>query len=274
MSPVPNQVPLLTGAAAAAQLGLEGFVDRAWPALWCGPTSLRPGGHLIRTAKPIVSFRVGELTIAHPALVLRHIGNQAEPIGELDDLSVRDRVEIAVEHALRTGLVTINELTNSKSRSPGDRLLREIMCLRGEQPPAESYAEVRALQLLRSWDFTCWRQVPIYERGRIVNRVDVVVPFDQRATAPEILSPSDGVLLEVDSRRFHEREFEKDHARQTTYDVLGFSWTTFTPTQFETQPDRVRRAFETLFAAARRRQKTASRNTQKRSRNSQARKSA
>jgi hypothetical protein len=44
-----------------------------------------------------------------------------------------------------------------------------------------------------------------------------------------------GLLLEIDSREFHDGRFEEDHQRQTTYDLLGFWWTTFTPTQLEQQ---------------------------------------
>ena len=247
-----RQPAVLTGAAAAAQLGLDGFADRAWPLLWCGPTTLRPAKQLIRTTSTLEPVHIGEFTVAHPGLILRHLGCQAELLS-LDKLTARDRIEIAVEHALRDGLATLEELQSAQSRSPGDRLLREILGLRGDEPPAESYAEVRAIQVLRSWGLTCWRQLHIYERGRVTHRVDLVVPFDQRAKRPEILTPEHGLLLEVDSREFHERRFERDRSRQTTYDVLGFAWTAFTPSQLEQQPARVKRAFDALYSRARER---------------------
>jgi hypothetical protein len=265
-----RQPAVLTGAAAAAQLGLDGFVDRAWPLLWCGPTTLRPAENLIRTTSTLAPSVVGELMVAHPALVLRHLGYQVGLLSFDAKLTARDRMELAVEHALRANLVTLDELWSPQSRSPGHRLLPEILRLRGHEPPAESYAEVRAIQILRSWGLNCWRQLHIYERGRVAHRVDIVVPFHQLANRPEFLGPEHGLLLEIDSRQFHERRFEEDRSRQTTYDVLGFSWTAFTPNQFEHHPARVRRAFDAVYSTAR----ALHGNTPQRRRNTPTRKSA
>lgn len=48
--------------------------------------------------------------------------------------------------------------------------------------------------------------------------------------------PGDGLTIEVDSREFHERAFERDRARQTNYDRLGYRWVAFTPNQIERSP--------------------------------------
>lgn len=104
MSVVANQTRVLTGAAAAAQLGLDGFANLSWPNIWCGPVTLRCRHNLIRTRSPIEPYEVGDLTTAHPALVLRHLGYQAEAFDGLDGVPARDRIESAVEHALRKGL--------------------------------------------------------------------------------------------------------------------------------------------------------------------------
>lgn len=264
-----RQPALLTGPAAAGQLGLDGFADRAWPLLWCGPQSLRPADDLIRTTSVLDPVVVGDVAMVHPALVLRHLGCRADVLSVDGGLTPRDRVELAVEHALREGLVTREQLHVPRSRSAGDALLREVLSMRGDEPPAESYAEVRAIQLLRAWGLSCWRQVHVHERGRIAHRVDLVVPFDQRARRPALLTPADGLLVEIDSRQFHEHRFEEDRSRQITYDLLGFAWITFTPNQLEHQPDRARRAFEVRYRSA----KARLGNSQTRRRNSQGRKS-
>jgi hypothetical protein len=260
---------VLTGPAAAAQLGLDGFRDVAWPQLWCSPTSCRPAPHLIRTRHWQAPVLIGDILVAHPVLVVRHLGCVLSP-SELpvDGLSARDRIELAVEHVLRLGLVTASDLKVRSSRSVGDQLLVEVLRLRGNEPPSESYAETRAIQILRGWGITCWRQVWIYERGRRKHRVDLVIPFDQRAKRPELLTPDMGLLLEIDGREFHDGRFEEDHQRQTTYDLLGFWWTTFTPTQLEQQSARARSALETKLQRTRRNTQLGKRNTQKQKRRS------
>ncbi len=238
---------VLTGPAVAALLGLDGFRDADWPPLWCAPATVRKQEGLVRIRSWREPTLVGDVRIAHPVLILRHL---AEVVKD------RDLVEFAVEHALREGLVTLEDLREPYGRLQGDELLRQVMLQRGGEPAAESYAEVRTIQLLRSWGIECWRQLIIYENGRIKHRVDLVIPFDQRrdqragrrAERPERLRPDDGLLLEVDSQEFHVGKFEEDHRRQTTYDLLGFRWTTVTPNQLRDSPQRVRRAIERRLA--------------------------
>jgi hypothetical protein len=229
----------LTGPAAAALLGLDGFRDVGWTPLWCAPATVRKQPGLIRTRCWNEPIMLGDVRVAHVSLVLRHLGEVVCDV---------DRIEFAVEYALREGLVSVNDLRQSHGRSTGDELLRRVMFQRGSEPPAESYAEVRAIQLLRSWGMQCWRQLVIYEHGRIKHRVDLVIPFDQQAQRPERLRPSDGLLVEIDSLEFHVGKFEEDHRRQTTYDLLGFRWTTVTPNQLRDSPQRVRRAIERRLA--------------------------
>jgi hypothetical protein len=254
---------VLTGPAAAAQLGLDGFRGTAWPAMWCSPTSCRPAPRLIRTRHWDEPLLVGELLIANPVLILRHLGCALTEIETpVDGLSPRDRVELAVEHALRMGLVTLKQLHTRSSRSRGDQLLHEVLRLRGNEPPTESYAETRAIQTLRGWDIRCWRQVCIFEAGRAKHRVDLVIPFRQSAKRPELLTPDLGLLLEIDSREFHDGRFEEDHQRQSTYDVLGFWWTTFTPTQLEHHSSRSKVALESKLERCRRNTQLEKSNTQ------------
>jgi hypothetical protein len=266
---------VLTGPIAAAQHGLDGFRECAWPEMLCSPASQHPKSGVLRTRRWHDPMVVGDLTLAHPILILRHLANGLEECGEQPDgLSIRDRVEMAVEHALRLRLVTVADLQIRSSRSIGDRTLHEVMQLRGDDPPTESYAETRAVQILRSWEIKCFRQLWIYERGRPKHRVDLVIPFDQKAKRPEVLTVDVGLLLEVDSREFHDGRFEQDHARQTTYDLLGFAWTSFTPTQLERQRNRERLALQGTLDRARRSVRSKKPRTQLGKASTQLRKSA
>jgi hypothetical protein len=249
----------LTGPAAAAHFGLDGFRDAPWPDLWCGPSPGRNAADRIRirTSAWRDPVLIGDLSVAHPLLVLRHLGEyEAHMDAAGDGLTALERVEFAVEHALREGHVGLSDLRVAAhhGRTRGDQLLREVLALRGDEPAAESYAEVKAIQLLRSWGIRCWRQVPVYERGRLKHRADLLIAFDECAERPLVVRPSVGMVLEVDSREFHEGRFEEDHRRQTTYDALGIAWISFTPTQFNKSPERVRTAIERRLASARRAQ--------------------
>jgi hypothetical protein len=237
----------LTGPAAAALLGFDGFRDApdgGWPPLWTSPTTHRAASQLIRTRHWLPPSLVAGQQVAHPALILRHLGEGMYDNKIENELPPLERVELAVEFALRHAIATVEQLAIRSSRSRGDQVLRQVMLNRGVEPPTESYAETRAVQTLRRWGIRCWRQLWIYEHGRPKHRVDLVVPFKQRMGRPTKLLPRMGLLLEVDSREFHERQFEKDHARQTTYDLLGFDWLSFTPTQLEHHESRCRKALE------------------------------
>jgi hypothetical protein len=242
----------LTGPAAAALLGFDGFRDapgktstaELWTPLWTSPSTHRAAPHLIRTRHWLSPTFVDVQQVAHPALILRHLGEGLADTGFQNRLKPLELVELAVEFALRHELVSVHQLAVRSSRLRGDRLLSQVMRMRGNQPATESFAETRAVQILRGWGISCWRQVWIYEHGRPKHRVDLVIPFKQRMARPAKLTPGMGLLLEVDSREFHERQFEKDHARQTTYDLLGFEWISFTPNQLEHQENRCRKALE------------------------------
>jgi hypothetical protein len=183
---------------------------------------------------------VDDVPVAPAELVLRHLG-----LGELDrgHLTAHERIELALEHVLRQAEILPASLRIRGAGGPGDRQLRSVLAARPPgEPPTESYAETRAHQRLRSWGLQTWRQMPILDRGRLVHRVDFVVVLGRIRRRPAQLLPSHGVLLEVDSREFHERSFERDHARGSTYDALGFHWVSVTPTQIERTPGQVLRA--------------------------------
>jgi very-short-patch-repair endonuclease len=82
-----------------------------------------------------------------------------------------------------------------------------------------------------------------YEEGRTKFRADFMIPF-RRRLRPDTVRPSDGLLIEIDSREFHENQFDRDHERGSTYDALGFHWISVTPNQIEYQPTKVLKALE------------------------------
>lgn len=221
----------LTGPHAAALLGLDGYRDQSWPVQWCAPANGTAVPGIIRTRRWSEPLVIADWPVAPPALVLRHLG--ATP--HVDDITPVERVELAVEHALREGLVHLGDLRGRGRGQPGDVLLREVLRLRGDEPPTGSYAETRALQLLRrhGWE-RLWRQVEIVDHQRLVHVVDFVVPYrlGPRKQRPAVFLPHHGLLVEVDGRGPHEPQFERDHRRQTTYDRMGYDWLSFTPNQF------------------------------------------
>jgi hypothetical protein len=104
-------------------------------------------------------------------------------------------------------------------------------------------------QLLRSLDIVAWRQIPVFDRARLLHRADFGLPF-RRMHRPLRFAPHHGVLIELDSEAHHRTKFEKDHTRNTTYDTLGYTWQSFTPNQVERAPRTVARAIETKMLGA------------------------
>jgi hypothetical protein len=241
MSPTPIA---LTGPAAAALLKLDGFRDLDWPLQWCMP---RSGSHrhaVLRTRSWKEPTWIGETPVAPAGLVLRHLGNDSDLL-KVDHLTPLERVELAVEHALRLGLITVEDLRIRGSYEAGDVLLRTIAKQRGDEPPTESYAETRSDQVFRSLGYWCWRQLPIVGAN---HRVDFVLPAngrpDKRRPRPVIFRPELGLIIEIDSKEFHANAFEQDHLRQANYDRLGYRWVSFTPNQIERSPQLVNRTIE------------------------------
>jgi hypothetical protein len=221
----------LSGPAAAQFLQLDGFREGIWPSIWCSNRNSNPQPGVIRSRGWEPPRFIDDVPIAAPSLVLRHLA--IEPLRH-SKLSDHDLVELALEHAVREGLVTLGDLKTAGAKGRGEAVLREVLARRPkDEPPTESYAETRAVQVFRDLGITPWRQVAIFERGRQKHRVDFVIPFRRSRKRPEILAPPDGLLVEVDSAEWHEGSFEKDHERQSTYDRLGFHWITLTPKQVE-----------------------------------------
>ena len=247
--------PVFTGPFAARILGLDGFRDLEWPIAACQPMAREAEPNVIRTRRWYPSSEVEGVPVAHPALVLRHLGVNERVLKQavsVDGIEPLDRIEFAIEHVLRDRTATIRQMRLRGSRSDGDRLLHAALDRREDTPPTESYAETKTAQLFRSMGLRPWRQMHVVsETGRYLYRTDFVLPF-RRQPKPTLLLPHHGVLVEIYGRAFHEGTFEADHARQTTYDRLGFHWLTFTANQIAHDRKNVGLAIESVMATAQR----------------------
>jgi hypothetical protein len=231
----------LTGPAAAAMYGLDGFREQTWPLLWCAPNGSDTDIRVITMRDWPEPVLVQNAQIAPMETVLRHLNAKPKDLlGRQDGLRPLDRVELAVEHAFRLG---VEPAAARGGRQSGDALLRQVLRQRGDQPPTESYAETRAAQLLRGHACEPWRQIWIGPEGRGGLRADFMIPF-RRGPRPATVLPSHGLLVELDSREFHEGQFERDHDRGGTLNALGYHWISITPTQVETHPHDVLRSID------------------------------
>jgi hypothetical protein len=296
---------VMTGAAAAALIGLEGFnnpreFDR-WAALdlWAGPATMRAAPHLVRTRrwlepvniererpiepgsdrvvsggigvepegerpiKPgsdrVVSGGIGvepegerpirpEL-VAHPAIILRHLGLQIDALHGRRMTGI-ERIELALEHAFREGFVSIDDLHLGGGADTGLCVIRQLLHLRRDEPPTESYAETRGLQLIRRAGVECHRQVWVRAPYREAFRVDFVLlrrRRNVRRPRPKEWIPGLGLVLEINGKQWHEGTFERDHHRQVTFAALGIPWLGVTPNQIENQPQLVLNAIRQLM---------------------------
>lgn len=239
----------MTGPCAAALHRLDGFRGHDWPTRFVAPATGKGAADIIRTRRWFEPIEIDGLLVAPVRTVLRHLdcGPWSRPGDEMSEL---DRAELAVEHALRMQWATPADIRCRGGRTAGDELLRGVRDLRGDEPATESYAETRAVQLFRSFGWRPWRQLPVMQFGRIVHRVDFVLPFVDRARRPAMLRPTHGLLIEIDSEEHHEARFHEDHERQATYDALGYHWVTVTPRQIESRPDLVCESIEGALGRA------------------------
>ena len=244
---------VFTGPFAAKILGLDGFRDVDWPITACQPVARAAEPTIVRTRRWYPSSEVDGVPVAHPALVLRHLGNDEHVLRNavvVEGIEPLDRIEFATEHVLRDRSATVRQIRVPGSRSDGDRLLHAVLDRREDTPPTESFAETEAVQLFRSFGLKPWRQMQVVsDSGRYLHRADLVLPF-RPCPRPHLLLPHHGVLVEIDGRAFHEGTFEKDHERQTTYDRLGFHWLAFTANQIAHDQKNVRLAIEAAFLRA------------------------
>ena len=231
----------LTGPAAAAHWDLDGFRDRDWPLRWCAPIGTDNDESVVRLRAWQPPTMFGDVAVAPIATVLRHLGHDLEPaarwVGDSSPIAPIDLVELALEHALRDRKITLADLRLAGTKDPAAQLLRQVLQRRPKgEPPTESYAETRAVQVFRDLEIAIpWRQVPILDNGRQLYRADFAIPY-RRERRPAILRPEHAMLVEIDTKGFHARsaeDFERDARRDATYAALGFNLLVLTATQIE-----------------------------------------
>jgi hypothetical protein len=233
----------LTGPIAAAMLKLDGFRDLEWPLLWCAPISVSPMPDLIRTRRWTDPSVIHNQLVAAPHLILRHLNALPEELTrQPDGLSMRDRVAYATEDALRKKLVRRKQLRFGGGDQNGSYMLREYLAWLGDERATDSYAETGFSLIMDENSIPAFRQVKIFELGKVVHRCDFAIPLWRRfylPRRPKLFLPAKYLLIEVDSRQFHDHDpgFEKDHDRDLTYRRLGYPFLCFTANQIQHRPD-------------------------------------
>ncbi len=127
-------------------------------------------------------------------------------------------VELALENALRRGLVTEAELVatlNRLSRSgrPGGPILRQLLLARApKQRPTESEMETLLLQALRAHGLPApIPQHKVWQGSLCLGRVDAAYP-DER------------IAIEYDSDEFHTGRAATKHDRARRHELIAASW--------------------------------------------------
>ena len=203
--------------AAAALWGLDGFADGAAPVVLVGRSARSRLPGVCRTtclpeAKIIRGMRVSSVM---DTLIDLGAGLRSAP-SAFHVLTPADRVELALESALRKNLVVLDDVMRAVAAAPAQRpgrsVLAQVMRRRPEDaPPTESFLETRGIQVLRNAGAPDGRrQVDLFdERGRFMGRVDLVVG---------------STIIEFDGREHHARvgAFERDRHRWRAWQRLGY----------------------------------------------------
>ena len=137
-------------------------------------------------------------------------------------IAVVDRFELAYESYLRNGGTP--PARHGGRCTPSIALARRIHRQRGVgEPPTESFLETRTVQRLREFGYPrAFRQVPLTdENDRIVNRLDIVVPFKPGFRRPAVFAEHIGVAIEADGREHHADSFERDRRRNNNLVCAG-----------------------------------------------------
>lgn len=129
-------------------------------------------------------------------------------------------VELALEHALRRGLVTLPEVDATvrrlgRSGRPGGPVLRQVLAARlPDRRPTESDMETRLLQAIRRSGLPDpVTQYEVWAGARFVARVDLAYP-DAR------------IAIEYDSDAFHTGRLATDRDRSRRHLLLAAGWVT------------------------------------------------
>lgn len=242
---------VLVGPGAAGLLGWDGFTPED-PSYWLVPHDAgtsRPGVIRSRLWLPRTAAANPE-RVAVPHLVLAFLLEGLEPLprwpGDTSPISISERFELGFESYLRAG----NPMPSAAIRgTPSLRLARALFAARGpDEPPTESFLETRTIQLLRRFGYRrVFRQVHLYDRGRIVNRIDLVVPFDPKAKRPDRFVAACGVPIEADGRAHHGDTFEKDRLRNNNVTAAGSGVLVVTAAMVERQQSLLQRQLRAVI---------------------------
>lgn len=200
----------VAGPSAAALHGLDGFGPPRVVTLLTARSSRSndPLLKIMRTPFWEPSDRVdvaGIPTTAVERTLITLAGTETE-----------ERLEVALEDALRRRLTHRNAVADRLSRMPvnqvGRALLVRILGEGAGLAATESALEVKVIRLLRDEGYPrALRQKILDDRGRFVGRVDLAFP-DRR------------LILEVDGFRFHSgrSRWENDRDRRNALTALGW----------------------------------------------------
>lgn len=201
---------LIAGDAAAALHCMDGFALPSRIEVW-SPRSLKPPNRLvIHRRSDLIEIddkvTVGGISVMAPARTLIDVAGSVS----------EERLEVALEDALRRRLATASSIAQRLGRIPancrGRHHLSALLASRGAVPPAESGLEVKVIRMLRAQGYPDpIRQRVLNDEGRFIGRVDLVYP-ERR------------LIVEVDSFRHHSgrASFERDRSRRNALTALGW----------------------------------------------------
>lgn len=191
----------------------------------------RPG--LIRTRHTPEVVQLNGRPVTAVADTLVDIGACSAPLqrwpGDRSPIGKLDRVELALESALRLGLVSLDELASVLDRStrqrPGRAVLEAVLRRRPPGAPCtESYLETRAVQRMRDAELPSpRRQVVLRDSfGRDIARVDLLLGR---------------IVIALDSVAHHadRTAFERDRRQWSELGSMGFTVLVFTYEHVERQ---------------------------------------
>jgi hypothetical protein len=223
---------VLSHRSAAALLGLDG-IDRGVVEVTIADGRTEPGWHLHRRdALPPAMFTSG---IPH-TFPLRTVRDLCLVV---DD----DHLEMAMESALRLGLISLRELGDiaREPRWKGVQRLRRLLAQRPPgAPPTRSELETRFLQLVRPLP------VPDPVRGyKVVHHGEVIAELDVAFPEARLFVETDGGTHE----QLHALRRDRQRQNQIVA-VLGWRPLRFTWRDVVRQPTTTRRLFMAAYSMA------------------------
>ena len=146
------------------------------------------------------------------------VTNPARTLFDLGGVCRRGLVELALENALRRGLVNAAELAAiisrlSRSGRPGGPTLRNLLAARApDQRPTESEMETLLMQAVRAHGIAePVRQYKVWNGGHCIGRVDAAYPEAR-------------IAIEYDSDEFHTGRAATAHGQARRHELIAASW--------------------------------------------------